>query len=219
MKNSIGSVFAFLDESSTLDGGSKFFCVAIVASNTGVIRNLQKIIRRIRGKTSNKKMKNLPELKFNNSNEKTRNQVLTELGEQNVHFLIFAVDKQGRRVENNPLNYGIVIGSTAVELLKIYPTASLTVDKHFTRPVQENEFRETVLNVVAKLAPSDSKLLLNKSADSQVEVGVQMADFVAGAVNACYNSKNSSYLEIIRTKIEKEICEKWVEIKRRAIKP
>lgn len=205
-------VFGFLDESSTLDGSSKFFCVAIIASKKEIIQSLQKIIKRAR-------KKNLSELKFNNSDEKTRNRVLTELSKQDVRFLILVIDKQGRKIENNPLNYGIAIGSAAAKLLELYSIASLTVDRHFTKPAQESEFKEIVLVTVAKLAPSNSKLLLNESVDSQTEIGIQMADFVAGAANACYNNKNSSYLEIIRTKIEKEICEKWTEIKRRAIKP
>ncbi len=167
-------VFGFLDESSSLDNDSKFFCVAIVASNKNVFKNLQRIIKRAR-------KKNFSELKFNNSDEKTRNRVLTGLSQQDVLY--------------NALNYGIVIGSAAVQLLKLHPVASLTVDKHFTKPAQENEFKETVLATVAKLAPSNSKLLLNESADSQTEIGIQIADFVAGAANAFYNGKNVSYRE------------------------
>ncbi|MBI3559279.1 DUF3800 domain-containing protein [Candidatus Gottesmanbacteria bacterium] len=211
LTHSTDPVFGFLDESSTLDRDSKFFCVAIVASNNQIFKNLQKIIKHVR-------KKNLSELKFNNSDEKTRKRVLTELNGQDVLFLILAVDKQGRKVKNNPLNYGIVVGSAAAQLLELHPTASLTVDRHFTNSIQENEFKETVLKTVTKLAPSSSKLFLNETVDSQTEIGIQMADFVAGAVNACYNNEDISYLEIIRTKIEKETCERWTEIKRRAIK-
>lgn len=212
-------VYGFLDESSSLHDKAFFFCVDIISTSEKTNKQLQNILRKARRKIVKKKLKSLTELKFYNSDEKTRVFVLTELAKQDVSIFALTVDKEGRRVDDTPENYGMVVGATIAELLEKFPSLSLTVDKKYTSLKQQDEFLQTSQETINKIGPKGSFVSFNPPADSRRDSLVQLADFVAGAMNFKYNQQDSHYAEIIEKKTVVDKVEKWTELKKRIVKP
>lgn len=211
--------YGFLDESPNLSDKEIFFCVDIISTTEKTNKSLQTIIKRARKRIVKKKLKSLYELKFHVSDEKTREYVLKEIAKHDVKIVAFAVDKEGRRVEDTPENYGIVVGATVAEYLSVYPSLSLTFDKKYTSKKQQEEFVKTSQETVHKLAVQGAQIFYNTPADSNKDSVVQLADFVAGALNVKYNQQNSHYIDIIKEKIVVEKIVKWTELKKRIVNP
>lgn len=212
-------VYGFLDESPSLSDKDYFFCVDIITSEEKVNNNLHKIIKKAREKIIKKKLKNIQEIKFHTSDEKTRIYILSELAKQDVEIFVLVADKEGRKVEDTPRNYAIVVGVTVAELLKFHPRLSLTVDKKYTNPKQQEEFIKESDKTIFKFGPKNISLIFNNPADSEREKTLQLADFVVGAFNSKYNQRDAHYTEIIKEKIKSEKIVKWVKIKRRMVNP
>ncbi len=211
--------YGFLDESPNLSDKETFFCVDIISTNEKTNKSLQTIIKRARKKILKKKLKSLYELKFHVSDDKTREYVLREIAKHDVKIVVLAVDKEGRRVEDTPENYGIVVGATVAEYLSVYPALSLTFDKKYVTRKQQEEFVKASQETIHKLAPKESQVFYNPPADSKKDNIVQLADFVAGALNVKYNQGDSHYIDIIKEKIVVEKIMKWTELKKRIVNP
>jgi len=214
-------VYGFLDESPSLSDTALFFCVDIISTNDKTNKRLQNIVKRARKRIVKKKLKHTKELKFHTSDEKTREFVLTEIEKEDVAIIAVAVDKEGRRIKDTPQNYGIVVGSAIAETASLFPLLNLTVDKKFTAPAQEQEYitqaQKTAQLLVSK--KGGLNLSFNAPVDSKGESNVQLADFIAGALNMKYNGKDAHYVEIIKPKIKIEKVLKWTEIKKRIVNP
>lgn len=183
---------------------------------TGVFKEL---LKKRENELLRKKLKSVSEIKFHDSDEKTRLYVLQELAEQEIEIVVLVADKEGKKVKDNPENYGIIVGAAVAELLKIHPALNLTVDKKFTNTEEEGEFIRESQSVAIKLAPKGVSVSLNSPVDSKRDRQVQLADFVAGAFNSKYNRKDCHYTEIIKNKVKVEKVVKWVDIKKRMVKP
>lgn len=211
-------VYGFLDESPGISDSNYFFCVDIVVDSEKAGKKLSKIIRAARNRL-NKKYKDTSELKFNNTNEKTRIFILSEIAKTDLGIVVLILDKDGRRIEDNPLNYGIAVGITIIESLAVYKNIVLTVDKRYKTGKDFLEFEKTAKNVFDKLSPQGSNIILETPAESENNSGIQIADFVAGAFNSKYNRADNRYVEILRGNIKKEVVAKWTETKKRVVRP
>lgn len=129
------------------------------------------------------------------------------------------VDKEGRRVKDTPQNYGLVVVAAVAEFLSIHSNLSLTVDKRYTNPNQQEQFQEAVQQAISKLAVKGTNVFFNSPVDSTKESLIQMADFVAGAFNFKYNRHDKSYVEIIKKKVKVEKVIKWNALKKRIVNP
>jgi hypothetical protein len=211
--------YGFLDESSSLSDKPFYFCVTILTTGEKANTRLQNIIKRARKKIVKKKLKSLSEIKFYNSDEKTRVFILTELTKMNVEIIAVAVDKEGRRVKDTPTNYGFIVGATAAEALRIHPVLNLTMDKKFTSRKQEEECMAETQKATHILAKGKTSVSFNPPVDSTKDSLIQLADFVAGALNFKYNNNDDHYLVIVQEKITVEKVMKWTEIKKRIVTP
>ena len=211
--------YGFLDESPGLSDKALFFCVDIISTSRETNQNLKKILKRTRKRIVRKKLKSLPELKFHNSNERTRKFVLKEIAKQDVKSVVLIIDKQKRKVKETPANYGTVVGATIAEFLSTYPVLSLTVDKKYTSKKQEEEFLKVTQETVSKLATGGANVFFNAPVDSQKESIVQLADFVAGAFNVKYNQGKDHYAKIINDKVKIEKVLKWGRIEKKNSQP
>ncbi|MBI4079332.1 MAG: DUF3800 domain-containing protein [Candidatus Levybacteria bacterium] len=212
-------VYGFLDESPALSDDVLFFCVDIVSTSDKTNKQLQNIIKRARKRVVKKKLKSLSEIKFHDSDERTRIYVLKEIAKYNVKIIAVIIDKQGRVVKDTPLNYGIAVGTTIAEMLSVYPVLNLTLDKKFTKGEQEVEFLKYAQETVEKLAPKNKSVVFNPPKDSKQDSLLQLTDFVAGAIQAKYNNKDNHYVEIIQDKIVVEKMIKWTKLKKRIVNP
>lgn len=213
-------VYGFLDESPSLSDNAFFFCVDIVASDVRTNSQLRKIIKNARRKIVKKKLKQLSELKFYNSDDKTRFYILSQIAKFSVEIIVIILDKERRRISDTPENYGIVVGVAVSELLKFHDSLSLTIDKKFTNPKFQNDFFQHCQKTINILMSSKNKsVFFNPPVDSRRDSNVQLADFVAGAFNAKYNKNELKYYEIIKNKIKIKKLVKWTEIKKRIMNP
>jgi len=160
-----------------------------------------------------KKLRQVPEVKFYNSDDRVRRTVLEMISRQDVELAIYVVDKEGRRIDDAPANYGVVVGSAVSTLLReVNSRMSLTVDKKYTSPEDREVFTQVVEAIAAIQAP-DSFLSLTTHAESHRESLVQLADFVVGSAHQKYNRGDAGYLEIVSEKILLERVAKWTDIK------
>lgn len=212
-------VYGYLDESPALSDNALFFCVDIISTSDKISRRLQNIVKRARKRTVKKKLKSLSELKFHNSDERTRAYVLKAIAEQDVKIVVVVIDKEGRKVKDTPLNYGIAVGATITQCLSVYPVLNLTLDKKFTKEGQEAEFLRIVQETVETLAPKNKSIVFNPPKDSKEDILLQLADFVVGAMQAKYNNQESHYAGIIKAKISVEKIIKWTKLKKRIVNP
>ncbi|MDY1592129.1 MAG: DUF3800 domain-containing protein, partial [Methanofastidiosum sp.] len=75
----------YLDESGELgfsDRSSKYFVIVLVVCDDE--KSLKRLIKKIRGKKLKKTIKNLPEIKANNSTNEIRNAVLKDISKINL---------------------------------------------------------------------------------------------------------------------------------------
>lgn len=212
-------VYGFLDESPNLSDSAYFFCVDIISTSEKTNKALQKIVKKARKKTIKKQIRQLSEIKFHNSDEKTRIYVLTEIAKTNIQIIVSVIDKEGRLVKDSPLNYGIAIGATIAEFLSLYPILNITMDKKFASVKDEAESLKITQGVVEELAPKNKNIVFNPPADSKKEPLLQLADFVAGAMNSKYNNQDNHYADIIEKRIIKEKKIKWTNLKKRIVNP
>lgn len=195
--------YIYIDESGSLSGTELYFVVATVLSQSP--KSLEHITKRVRRKIGRKKLKQIPELKFHTSDETTRRRLLTTLAKQRVNFLTLLVDKEGRRVKDNPENYGLILKTLTSHFPKNEQTEFL-VDQKFTKEREVERLKREV---------ADPRVLF---VDSKRNPFVQLADFVAGAVNHYFNFGNKAYFQIIeaKTKVKKV---SWAKLKEKALAP
>lgn len=205
-------IYGFLDESPSLHDKAYFFCVGILLTSDPDEKHYRSLFKRVREKILNRKLKKVPEIKFSESTDQVRKRVLEAIAKLPIKAVVFIVDTEGRRVADTPENYGIVIGYSIVEVLKLYKTIILTVDKKFTNPKDQAEVEKVALKVVAK--KTDKGILDFKThAESHKNSLLQMVDFVAGAFNYKYNLKDDTYWNIIKDLIVEEKMGDWMKMK------
>lgn len=204
--------YGFLDESPNLTNKSSYFSVVIVLTTDQHEKNYQSIFKKIRKNELKGKKKDVPELKFAYSTDRVRTKVLQAISKRAIKVSAFVIDKAGRRIPDTPENYGVVVGFAVSEALKKYPIIVLTVDKKYTKPQDQEEVEKTTLRVVGKISKK-GVLQFKEHADSKNNSILQMADFIAGAINYKYNFKDDTYSKIIEDLIEQERLDSWPEIK------
>jgi len=203
---------AYSDDSPTLADSENNLAVAVVVTLEADSKRLAKIPKRVRQRLMNKKLRQLPELKFSNSDEKTRLRVLRMIANGRAELFVLIINKGGRQVIDSPLNNGIVLGNACAMVLEKKGRVSLTPDKKFTNPNETARYIETAIQVVADRAP-DGFLVIKEPAESQQESLIQLADFVAGAVSHKYNRSDDHYFKIVEKKIVSEKRLRWTDIK------
>lgn len=205
-------IYGFLDESPNLKDKAFFFCVAIVLPDNPNPNHFQHIFKKIRRNELRKKKKNISEIKFANSSPQIKQRVLELIRKESISIYAFVVDRENRRVIDSPENYGIVVGFAASEVLKVCPTLILTPDKKYTRPGDIREFEKTTLEVIGKVS-REGALLFKEGVESETNSIIQMADFIAGALNFKYNREDEKYWEIVKDLIIEEKVESWTKLK------
>lgn len=195
--------YIYIDESGSLSGTEFYFVVAAVFSESP--KSLKHIVKRVRKKIGRKKLRQIPELKFHASNEITRRRLLTMLAKQKVKFLTLIVDKEGRQVKDSPENYGLVL-KTLTEHFPKGENVLFMIDRKFTKEREVIRLKRLVADPRAVFV------------DSKRNPFVQLADFVAGAMNHYFNFGNEKYFQIIKEKTEiKKV--RWTQLKGKALAP
>lgn len=204
--------YAYSDDSPTLSGQENRLAVAAVVTLKAGNKRLARIPKRTRQRIMSKKLRQLSELKFSNSDEKTRLRMLQMIAKTPVEIFTLVVDKEGRRVSDSPLNNGVVLGNATAAVLKEKGRVSWTPDRKFVNPDDTAQYLDTAVRVAANKAPSGF-LVMKEPVDSRREALVQLADFVVGAVSYKYNWNDDHYYQIIKKRIVLEKLVRWRDIK------
>lgn len=181
----------FIDESGTLPDISDKYIVlaALVASNP---KGLEKILPKFRKKTppkgSRKKEKQVREFKFHYVGEITRRRVLEEIISKDVRIYLLAVDKMGRKIKDNPENYGKLVKNLTFYLIKKENPKEILIDKHFGNKSDRVNFQQV---------------------DSVADPRIDLADFVAGATLRKLRADDETFYNIISPKIIWEKIKDW----------
>jgi hypothetical protein len=129
------------------------------------------------------------------------------LAGKDVDIYVSVIQKDVPIVQDTPENYARLLFPVIGEILSRFPDSSFAFDKHFARPIQN----ERVKDFLENLAGQELDL---KLADSQTFSGIQIADFVAGAVLAKYQRENARFFELVRRRVIMENWSDWGEMKK-----
>ncbi len=203
-------VHAGLDEAGSLTDSTDFFSMAaVVTSNPNALKNIIRRASLKSGKRLGRRRKQPAELKWSNASQRIRATALDNLAEADVELFVLVVRKEGRRIADTPVNYAIL----ACELLQlcwnVYPNMVLAVDRHFTAPAQ----RAVVDTFIHRQWP-EAGILTISHVDSQRNILVQLADFVAGSAYDWHKQGEQAYCRL-EAKVVAEAVESWHHIKQR----
>lgn len=202
--------YVFVDESGDLGMyGSKFFTVAAIVTEDP--RKLSRIIKRVRERILKRKLKQIPEIKANNSNRRIREFVLRKIKEADCKIFAIVVDKSKilphlYEVKDRLYNYfcGILLNQIQIKEGKLI----ITVDKKHTNTLLRENFSEYVKRKIRERYPN-LEVEVNQCSSYSINE-LQVADFVAWSINRKFNSNDDWYYRIIEDKIiNKERMELW----------
>jgi len=188
----------FLDESGDIGFGlSQFFVVtAICTDNPNPLYNC---IKHTRQKIK-KGYKKHDELKFSASDKNVRNKILKCIGNNDINITYFILrsddpiskDQSGEYIKN--FSFIALITKTVSNLIASNQV-NIIIDKYLPKK-SIKDFNSALCDF-----NPDVKFTLQHS-DSRSNKGVQIADFVAGAIHVNYRDRNPSFYRLISPKIK-----------------
>ncbi|OGY25968.1 MAG: hypothetical protein A2Z24_02515 [Candidatus Woykebacteria bacterium RBG_16_44_10] len=201
--------FALIDESGRL-ADPKDRILVIAALVTRSLVGLDKIIpearRKIPAKGKRRKELKLAEIKFSTTGDRTRERVLKLISSARVKVFILIIDKEGRKILDNPQNYAKLISKVLERAVKKFrDLGHVLIDRHFTYITQREKFNEI-------LQKSLKRKLFIEHLDSQQNTIISLADFVAGAARFAAISKSSEFKKFIEGLIVSEERLTWREL-------
>ena len=165
-------------------------------------------MKRVRQRRLKKKLKEVNEIKANNSTPEIRKYVLSELNKQECNIFSIAVDKNkimSNTQETQPKLYHFLCKL----LLNRIPigndgTYYITIDQKDTNTLIKRNFENYIKKVF-----SGKKIKFNQ-VESFTDNGLLVVDFVAWSVHRKWNLNDDFYFNIIRDKIvNKDNIELW----------
>ena len=203
--------YALIDESGRIyDPNDKILVFAVIVAEN--LSELEKIIIRARQripKKGKRKYERLSEIKFSLTGDNTRLFILNELAKYQVKIYVLIIDKQGRKIQDDPENYAFLIAKALKTVIRDSPKLKhILIDRHFTFITQREKFN---LHLQKRFG---SKLFI-EHVDSLQNPVITIADFVAGAIRVAYVKKNLLFKECIKDLIVEEKMKTWREIKKR----
>jgi hypothetical protein len=196
----MNSIHIYLDESGDLGFGpnsSKHIVIALLITKTPL--HIGRCIKKIRQRKLKKKLRELPEIKFNKSDNHIRELTLTCIAEEPIDIAYIVLDKN--RVNPTRHNhkqeiYNFITGYLMCCLQFENITHSrMIVDKRITKKVLRADFDQYVKQKAAfKVDITHENSMYNQC--------LQATDFVAGAIFQKYEFAEDRYYEIIKDRIK-----------------
>lgn len=209
----------YIDESGDLGfslGSSRYFVVAYLITDDSA--PITRVMRRFLGRSRTRKKFAGKELKFSNSNDGIRAQVLTKLlnVDWNAGLIILEKDKVApnlRKIPDVLYNFAI-LESLMRDLLSFYDNVSpinIYIDrsKDSARAEAFNNYARDKASytwrvVLNKKTRFNSRFLVVEHCFSHSNKCIQVADFIAGAAFQKYERSNPSFFDIIGGRVTKE---------------
>lgn len=194
--------YVFIDESGDLGkyGSAYFSIVAIVTHNPS---GLSRIIKRVReSKFKKKKMKDISEIKANNSRPEIKKAVLERLSRCDCKISAIAVPKTRVREDlfkKNEKLYNYLYGQMMEHISLNTDIVDITVDKKSGNRLLQEDFNQYIEMKLKGRNPNITVRI--RHLESHASKELQAVDFVAWAVNRKYTHSESTYYELISDKI------------------
>lgn len=198
--------YMFLDESGELGfnfdkGSTKYFTITLLVCGIKEEQELERVIKKIRQRILKKKLKRSNELKWNNSNEMIKRKVFDRL--EKINFEIFTIILDKSKVYN-PLkdkkhklyNY---LSKLIIAECSIDGSFELIVD----RSKNKRSLRDDFDGYIRNHSKECSNLKIDHR-DSKSSGGLQVLDFISGAIFNKYEFDNLEYYDKIKNKITTE---------------
>ena len=224
--NSIG----FLDESGSLPDPTQSLIVvaALIVAETDV-GLLRPVLPRIRKRLNQRRKRGkrvTAEFKFehlaSHGELKTIARVLDAIRQLPCQLVIVQIEKGAREIEDDPLDYAILISETVRKCHEYDPHLQFVFDRHYL--VSQFDKMQMVNHTLARLLgePLD---ILHKDSQDRAYPGLGLVDFVAGTSRflARADVDLSAYLTLkssMATLTEKVVQEEriaWVDLKARSM--
>lgn len=201
--------YALIDESGRLydpEDRILVFTALAVKSLTGLDKIVSKARDRIPRKGKEKK-KRFSEIKFSLAGDNTRQFILKEIARQKLKIYLLVINKEGRKIKDNPENYALLINNLLKKIIEENPKFEhILIDRHFTFITQRERFNDFVQKRF-------KRPLFIEHLDSLQNPIITLADFIAGAVRFAYFKKNNQFKDLIRDSISDEKVLSWRELK------
>lgn len=137
---------------------------------------------------------------------------MNALVKQDIKILLLVVDTEGRRVQDSPENYALLVSELLLLASRDYKQINhIIIDRHFTWIHQRERFNKL-------LQAALGKDLFVEHLDSSQNTIVSLADFIAGAVREFYVKEKGGWRKIIQTKVAREVKFSWKKLKQRKAK-
>lgn len=203
----------YLDESGNLADDLPYTIAATVGGDRAVRKKLSRIPKKVRQRIMDKKLSQVPELKFHDSTEQIRERFLKYLVKYDPEIFALSLDKEGRQVEDSPKNYGIVVGELVRRVISSVEEGriDLTLDKKYTKPKDRRRLEEFIRFT---LGEEDFNLSI-RHREGEAENLLQVADFVAGAFLRRFAFEEPKYYKIFSDAVLSEVTISWTKLKAR----
>ncbi|MCL4324854.1 MAG: DUF3800 domain-containing protein [Candidatus Thermoplasmatota archaeon] len=195
-------LFIFIDESGDLGKyGSKYF--SIVALSTQAVDNLNRIIKRVRQRKLRKKLKEMPELKANNSGDLIRETVLRKVAQLDCSISVVVVPKSLVRddlFQHKEKLYNYLCGLLFEHITLNVDSVDITIDKKHNNRLLREDFNQYIERKIRSRRASIRVMI--QHLESHTSNALQAVDFVAWAMNRKFSFDDPTFYNLIASKIE-----------------
>ncbi|MCK4717624.1 MAG: DUF3800 domain-containing protein [Thermoplasmata archaeon] len=191
--------YVFIDESGDLGQyGSRFFTMAAVVVTEPKFTS--RIIKKLRQRKLKKNIRQLPEIKANNSNRMIREYVLKKVQELDCEIFSIVVEKesiQEHLFEVKNQLYSEICGERLEKIDMDSGTLRIVIDKKDTNTLLRKGFDQYLHK---RMDGSGAKITIEHK-PSHLSNELQVVDFIAWAIQRKFNTGDCSYYPIIEEKI------------------
>ena len=198
--------YIYIDESGDLGTkkvSSKYFVIAAIKVENS--KKLEKIIKKTR-RDFKKKMLTSNEVKGGNLPYDLKIKILKKLKNMDYEVFIIVFDKENRYkigYGDNKKAYDI-LSSRLAKLINIDKPTFIFIDKSKNKQEEIDNFNELFLNNLNNIKKQPITI---EHADSMHYKGLQMADLISWSTFQNFENDNSEFLDIIKNKVVKLVCE------------
>lgn len=197
----------FLDESGELGfnfnkGSTKFFTITLLICGVREEQELQRVIKKIRKRVLRKELKKSNEIKWNNSSDDIKKKIFERI--ERINFEVFTIILDKSKVydylkdkKHKLYNY---LSNLIIAECSIDGKFELIVDRSKNKRSLRDDFDNYIRNNLKR----ECSNLIIQHADSKSNGGLQVLDFISGAIFNKYEFNNLEFYNKIKERITTE---------------
>lgn len=197
----------FLDESGELGfnfnkGSTKFFTITLLICGVREEQELQRVIKKIRKRVLRKELKKSNEIKWNNSSDDIKKKIFERI--ERINFEVFTIILDKSKVydylkdkKHKLYNY---LSNLIIAECSIDEKFELIVDRSKNKRSLRDDFDNYIRNNLKR----ECSNLIIQHADSKSNGGLQVLDFISGAIFNKYEFNNLEFYNKIKERITTE---------------